>query len=137
MSRIMACSPSRHGSGPTLTLAQLQTPSRAEFAAAGFLLLTCPLFTDLNQAFIHDCAACGLPGQGCRLTHQNVVPTVLPARDLVVRVIAWQVLSRALEALGLGLVPLDSPEAAGVAENPAREDAFMCNMQVREANAAG
>lgn len=45
----------------------------------------------------------------------------------------WQVLSRGLEALGLGLVPLDSPDAAGVAENPAREDAFMCNMQVRSA----
>ena len=41
-----------------------------------------------------------------------------------------QVLSRALEALGLGIVPVDSPDAAGVAENPAREDAFMCNMQV-------
>ena len=46
-------------------------------------------------------------------------------------------LSRALEALGLGLVPLDSPDAAGVAENPAREDAFMCNMQVSHASAAG
>jgi hypothetical protein len=42
----------------------------------------------------------------------------------------WQVLSRALEALGLAFVPVDSPDAAGVAEAPAREDAFMCNMQV-------
>ena len=43
---------------------------------------------------------------------------------------ARQVLSRALEALGLAFVPVDSPDAAGVDQNPAQEDAFMCNMQV-------
>ena len=42
-----------------------------------------------------------------------------------------QVLERALGALGLATIPLNSPDAVGVAQDPARQDAFICNLQVR------
>lgn len=42
-----------------------------------------------------------------------------------------QVLGNALAALGLACIPLSSPDAAGVAQDPAREDAFICNLNVR------
>ncbi len=60
-----------------------------------------------------------------------------PPRDLSplspTRSVPAQVLSVALEAFQLTIHPITSPEMKGVAEEPTREDAFICNLEVRSA----
>lgn len=47
---------------------------------------------------------------------------------------SFQVLSKALEVWGLSATPITSPDMRGVAEEPQREVAFICNLEVGTAS---
>ena len=48
-----------------------------------------------------------------------------------------QVLSKAMEVWGLAVIPLSHPEVRGAAQEPDRENAFICNYRVCAGAPAG